>query len=294
MSFFIESECLSMLMQADITDYRLHRLLGEGGFARVHLARDTVRSTDVALKILKSDFDSAQTIVDSFFRDADLVRTVEHKNIVRVVDIGPRTRHPFFFAMEYCHGGDLRSRIRTNGPLPILSALTVAAKACSALLVIHSRGLVHRDIKASNVLFRNDGEPVLTDFGIAVNGALKSAGFPVVADAGSPPYLAPEIWSDGPDAAENPAADMYAFGVLLYYALTGVFPFSAGSAAEYGKLHLYLTPVRPSKRRPGIARELDGVVLTLLEKRPENRIPSAELERLLRRALELSNKEHHS
>ncbi|HEY6951445.1 MAG TPA: FHA domain-containing protein, partial [Bacteroidota bacterium] len=129
----------------------------------------------------------------------------------------------------------------------------------------------HRDIKASNVLFRDDQTPVLSDFGTGIGETERANA--EKHNIGSPPYLGPEVWESKDYDATS---DLYSMGVLLYYALTSRFPFVADSAEEYRRLHLSVPPVVPSNWRPGITKALDDIILSLLEKDPKNRIARAD------------------
>ncbi|MBI4429410.1 MAG: protein kinase [Ignavibacteriales bacterium] len=250
--------------------YSEDALLGEGGFARVYKARDTSKDVEVALKILKREFEESTTILESFFQDPQLVRAFDHQNIIRILDVGP-TERPYYFSMEYCRGGDLRRMIHARRRLPIRTALGYAIPICDALSYCHSAELFHRDIKASNILFRDLNTPVLSDFGNAVAEYRVSVDGPQ--NIGSPPYVSPEVWEE---KEYTTASDLYSLGVLFYYALTGTFPFSAKSVDEYKKMHLFVSPAAPSKWRPSVITGLDEIVLALLEKDGRNRISTAQ------------------
>ncbi|MBI3003835.1 MAG: protein kinase [Ignavibacteriales bacterium] len=249
--------------------YDENSLLGEGGFARVYRARDTVGNTDVALKVLKTEFEDHAAVLESFFQDAQLVRKCNHENIIRIHEVGP-TQRPYFFSMEFCGGGDLRRMIHTRRRLPVRTVLGYAIPLCDALGYCHKTELFHRDIKASNILFRDSDTPMLSDFGNAVK-EYDGASAPGL-NIGSPPYVSPEVWEED---EYNASSDLYSFGVLMYYALTGMFPFPGKSVEEYKKMHLFVSPSAPSKWRPSVIKQLDEVVLSLLEKDRQNRVSSA-------------------
>ncbi|HEY6951625.1 MAG TPA: protein kinase, partial [Bacteroidota bacterium] len=108
-------------------------ILGEGGFARVFLARNEGADTDAALKILKPEFEDNSYVVESFFRDPTVMRALDHKNIIKILDVGAPTEKPFYLSMEYCQGGDLRRILQRKGKLAIASVLGYAVTLCDAL-----------------------------------------------------------------------------------------------------------------------------------------------------------------
>jgi serine/threonine protein kinase len=246
-------------------------LLGEGGFARVYLAKDDRREGNVALKILKEEFESNRQVVRSFFQDPEIMISMNHNNIVHIFDIGSSAEKPFYLSMEYCNGGDLRKLLECKHKLSFCQALQTGVAICDALTHCHQQGLVHRDIKASNILFRDEFSPVLTDFSSTV-GDINNAGTGVP-QVGSPPYLPPEVWEG---KAYNVASDLYSLGVVFYYMLTGRLPFIAETAEEFMRLHIHASPVPASSWRPGIEKDLDDIIAALLDKDPSNRIPTAE------------------
>ncbi len=246
-------------------------ILGEGGFAKVFYARGGRPESEVALKILKREFEADDRVVSSFFRDPELMRTMSHDNIIRIQDVGNAAEKPYYLTMEYCSGGDLKNMIGRKHRLPFRLALQTTIAVCKALTYCHDRGILHRDVKASNILFRDEDSPVLSDFGAPVEeDVLRGQKVPQI---GSPPYLPPEVWTGREYDARS---DLYSLGVVLYYALTGKLPFSANSPEEFRELHLRATPALASSSRPGVVRSLDEVVRALLEKEPSNRVQTAE------------------
>ncbi len=260
-------------MIRNIKTYRYddEALLGEGGFARVFLAKGEGEENEAALKILKEEFEEDERVVGSFFRDPQVMKTLDHPNIIRILDVGAPAEKPFYLSMEYCAGGDLRAMIQRTQKLPIGQTLCYASTLSEALSYCHRSNILHRDIKASNILFRDEQTPLLSDFGSESPGEGSGEnGAPYV---GSPPYLSPEVWEKNP---YDEKSDLYSFGVLLYYALTGRLPFLAEEVEEYRRFHLSQVPLPPSTWNPSISNELDSVVLALLEKDPRNRIPNAD------------------
>ncbi|HET9129727.1 MAG TPA: FHA domain-containing serine/threonine-protein kinase, partial [Terriglobia bacterium] len=245
-------------------------ILGEGGFSKVYLARNEREGTEQALKILKKEYEGDDRVVASFFRDPGVMMSLDHPNIIRIFDVGSPGESPFYHSMEYCAGGDLKNILQRRGRLPITTVLHHAITLCGALAYCHGRGIFHRDIKASNILYRDADTPVLSDFGTEV------AGLELIAtrqcNVGSPPYLSPEVWES---RSYDARSDLYSFGVLLYFAVTGRLPFVGGTLAEYRTLHRTKAPLPPSTWTPTVARDLDTVILALLEKNANDRISSA-------------------
>lgn len=253
-------------------EYRPDSPMADGGFATVYWARDLVSATDVALKILKPEHEGNQRLVNAFFHDPRIARELDHPNIIKILSVGDPEVKPYFFSMEFCGMGDLRRVIQKSRRLPIPKALRIAIAVCDALQYCHASGLLHGDIKASNILFRDSETPVLSDFGNAVDDIQPGVGTGGQENVGSPPYMSPEVWGQQGYSAMS---DLYSLGVLLYYMLTGVLPFSGQTPEELKKMHLFTVPPPPSKWRSSISKPLDEVVFSLLEKRPKDRIGSA-------------------
>ena len=263
----------------DRFEYRADSPIADGGFAYVYWARDRQSETDVALKVLKPEYEENMVVVDSFFRDPRIALQLDHPNIVKILNIGDSDTRPYFFAMEYCSMGDLRKWIQRTRRLSIARALRYAVGICDALQYCHASDVFHRDIKASNILFKNTHTPVLSDFGNALDEIRFQVDEGREENVGSPPYMSPEAWQRQGYTA---ASDLYSFGVLLYYMITGVLPFSGTTPEEFKKMHLFTTPATPSKWRASVTKPLDEVILSLLEKRPKDRITSvAEVRSLL-------------
>lgn len=248
------------------------RPIGNGGFAYVYQARDLSDNSTVALKLLKKEFETRREVVQAFFKETQIVRNLGHTNVIRVHDVSSFVRPPFFFTMEFCAGGDLHQRIKRERKMPAPSFLAYAESLAEALGAAHAIQLLHRDIKASNILFRDASTPVLTDFGIAVDQPDIDIELHDRLNVGTPQYMSPEVWLAQPFDVRS---DLYSFGVLMYYALTGVFPFSARSNKDVRWAHLHMTPAMPSRYSTDVVRDLDSVIMGLLEKDRRNRIPTA-------------------
>jgi serine/threonine-protein kinase PpkA len=217
-----------------IAGYTIERKLGQGGMASVFLAIQQSFEREVALKVMSPLLNSDPSFTTRFIREARIVANIHHASIVPVYDVGER--HPFhYLSMEYLPGGDLKQRIlQSRGDPKLFVDCCIAL--CGALEVAHRKGFVHRDIKPENVLFREDGTPVLTDFGIARavdrGASLTVAGMIV----GTPSYMSPEQVKG--DVELDGRSDLYSLGIVCYEMLTGTVPFRADSSLSVALKHL--------------------------------------------------------
>jgi serine/threonine protein kinase len=216
-----------------IPGYRTLRELGAGGMATVHLAIQESFDREVALKIMSPMFNVDPSFATRFVREARIISQIHHASIVPVHDVGEYRRHQYL-SMEYLPGGDLKHRLQQHGPNPKL-ALTVCRAISSALELAHKKGFVHRDIKPENILFREDGTPVLTDFGIARAIDSGTSLTRVGTLVGTPAYMSPEqikgLELDG-------RSDLYSLGIVLFEMLTGSQPFRADSTLSLALKHI--------------------------------------------------------
>ena len=250
--------------------YRIQRKLGAGGMANVYLAEDQELGRRVAIKILNDRHANDDQFVERFRREAKNAAALSHPNIVSIYDRG-EAEGTYYIAMEYLDGRSLKELIVTRGDAPVDIAVQYARQILSALKFAHKHGIVHRDIKPHNVLVNAEGAVKVTDFGIARAGAsqMTEAGSIV----GTAQYLSPEQARGG---EVDQRSDLYSLGVVLYELLTGTLPFSGDTPVEIAMKHLSQTPEPPSKRRAGIPRELDMVVMRALAKDPADRYQSAD------------------
>jgi len=249
--------------------YRVLRRLGSGGMADVYLAEDQQLGRRVAIKILNERHAHDEQFVERFRREAKNAAGLSHPNIVPVYDRG-EAEGTSYIAMEYLEGRTLKQLIvRDTMPIPVVVEYT--RQILAALGFAHRRGIVHRDIKPHNVLVSSDGRLKVTDFGIARAGASQMT--EVGSIIGTAQYLSPE---QARGTQVDQRSDLYSTGVVLYELLTGVVPFSGDTPVEIAMKHLSTAPEPPSRKRPGIPRELDLVVLRALAKDVSERYGSAE------------------
>jgi serine/threonine-protein kinase len=207
--------------------FRLQELVGRGPMSEVWRAHDDTLDRTVALKMLAPTAD-----LERFRREARAVASLAHEHVMRVYDYGEDAAGPFM-ALEWLPGGTLEARLR-GGALPGPTAGWIAAGIASGLAHLHERGVVHRDLKPTNVLFDEEGRPKLADFGLARSadglGTLTEAGTVL----GTAAYISPEQAAGKP---ATPASDVYSFGVVLFQMLTGALPFVAADALALVDMH---------------------------------------------------------
>ena len=249
--------------------YRLEALLGEGASGVVYRASDE-RGAPVAVKLLRPEHAGDATARLRFLREARLAGEIRSRHLVPILELADEDGATYLVMPLYA-GGSLAARLRTTRRLAVDEAIDLAAQLGRGLDALHERGIVHRDVKPSNVLLDGEGGAALTDFGLA-RGAdwtrLTRDGQVV----GTPQYLAPEL-IEGGDA--TPASDLYALGCLLYECLAGRPPFRARHPAELAFAHLTEPPPDPRGERPELSEELSLALLNPLEKEPADRPTSA-------------------
>jgi serine/threonine protein kinase len=250
--------------------YRLDARLGEGAVGVVYRARRGSDGAVVALKLLKHRLGEDETFRARFVHEARAARHVEHDHVVPVLDAGEAGGTSYLVA-EYVAGGSLEDRLREEGALPIVEALRIGAEVATGLDALHHGGLVHRDVKPSNLMLYEDGRTAITDFGLAKGPAYTVLTKPGQV-MGTLDYLAPELIRG---EAATPATDIYAFGCVVYECITGAPPFGGKSLFEIGTAHLNVSPPDPGETRAEVTPSLSWALLKALEKDPAQRPPTA-------------------
>jgi serine/threonine protein kinase len=252
--------------------YELRRLVGRGGMADVYVGYDLLREREVAVKVFKRE---EEQMLRRFIREAQLMESLNNPHLVPIYDsgsslIGDTTW--YYIVMPFMQGGTLRARIRRS-PLSLSDTCIDLGDIANALDYIHGRGIVHRDIKASNVLLDAEGRCYLADFGIArINTdttQLTSTGNVL----GTVDYVAPELFETNHKA--DAGSDLYSLGVLLFEMVTGQLPFHAENQIALVTMHINAQPPVPSTIAPQVTPAVDRVILRALAKRPEQRYGSA-------------------
>ncbi|HZV04310.1 MAG TPA: protein kinase [Gemmataceae bacterium] len=252
--------------------YLLLERLGQGGMGIVYKARHEVLELLVAIKMIRAGTYASTEERRRFQREGKAIARIRHAHVVQIHDFGEQEGQ-LYLSMELLEGGTLTDRL-CNGPLPEREAAELVLALTHAVAAAHEQEVVHRDLKPGNVLFTADGTVKITDFGLAK--VLDAATSETVSDAilGTPTYMSPEQAS-GEGRKIGPATDVYALGVILYEALTGSPPLKAESRMRTLDLVRTREPEQPSRRRPGLSRDLEAICLKCLEKTPEQRYPSA-------------------
>ncbi len=251
--------------------YRIQDCLGRGGMGAVFRAYDTQLDRAVALKVpfLEED-DGGAGLRERFYREARAAAALHHPNLCPVYDVGELHGVPYL-TMAFIDGRSLAKELEAGRAFTPPQAALLVRKLALAMHEAHAHGVIHRDLKPANVLLRPNGEPVITDFGLARRGNdPHSEGLTRQGDViGTIEYMSPEQF-EGDNAAVGPASDVYALGVVLYELLTGRRPFEGGTASKMAAI-LLKPPPRPGELRPGLPALLDEVCLKAMAKRPEDR-----------------------
>lgn len=260
---------------AVVGEYRIERRIARGGCGLVYDARHLRVPRRAAVKVLHASLADQPKMVERFFREVELVNLLRHPAIVTIHEVGVLADRRPFYAMDYLDGGTLEDRLRAAGKLTPEEALTILSPVCDALEAAHAAGVVHRDVKASNIAFDGERGVKLLDFGIAKliapdpgQACLTSVG----RQLGTPTIMPPEQFLG---SAVDARADVYALGVLLYRMLTGRPPFDGKTAGALALQHREKPAPRPSRLAPAVGPAIDAVVLRCLEKQPARRFASA-------------------
>jgi serine/threonine protein kinase len=269
---------------ADFGDYELLEVIGRGGQGVVYRARQKSLNRTVALKIIGLGHWAADAHLKRFRREAEAAASLDHSGIVPIYEVGERDGS-CYFSMKFIEGGQL-DEVSNRESMPIRRAVELIAKVARTVRYAHEHRILHRDIKPGNILLDQNGEPHLTDFGLARLVESESTVTRTMEVLGTPSYMAPEQ-AVGNNAAISNATDVYGLGAVLYQLLTSHPPFAGGTTYETIKLLLDTEPRQPRLWNSKIDRDLSTICLKCLEKNPERRYSSAlalaeDLERWLR------------
>ncbi len=271
------------LLAQELPDFEIVRQIGLGSMGVVLEARRRRDGARVALKVLPAGPALTERALARFLREAAIMAKVRHPAIVPAFE-HRRGGRLHWFAMELVDGVSLAERLRV-GPLPLRQATQIAVQVARALQCAHEHGVLHRDVKPSNLMLRDDGRVAVTDFGLARetgDGSLTESGSLV----GTPMYMAPEQITGGRGSVGT-RSDVYGLGCTLYELLTGAPPFRGDSAEGVLRAVLEREPPPPRRLRRDLPPALEAVVQKAIEKEPAHRYGSAEemaddLERFLR------------
>lgn len=251
--------------------YEVVSLLGTGGMGHVFRARDLSLDREVALKVLKPDLVRDREFEARFIREARVVARLEHPAIVQIYSAGRAQGH-LFLAMQLCSGETIDQRIRDHGPIPVKQALRIARRVAEALDCAHQRGIMHRDVKPTNIMIDDAGGVKIMDFGLArsvvtLDGLTKTGVF-----YGTPEYSSPEQCQTN---QIDPRTDIFSLGVVLYEMLTGKVPFVAETPLALFKKISEEQPIPLRHLNPKVPKPVEALVDAMLEKDRERRIPTA-------------------
>ena len=276
------SGATAMLME--FGDYELLKEIGRGGQGVVYRARQKSLNRTVAVKVIGLGHWASTPHLRRFRQEAEAAARLEHPQIVPIYEIG-ESDGSCYFSMKFVEGGQLDEVLKRE-PMPIRRAAELLVKVARTVQFAHEHGILHRDIKPGNILLDKNGEPHLTDFGLArliENQSTVTNSFDVL---GTPSYMAPEQ-AAGKAKELTAAADVYSLGAVFYQMLTGQPPFAGGTTYETIRLVMESEPRKPRLWNPKIDQDLETICLKCLEKDPTKRYPSAteladDLERWLR------------
>ena len=257
-----------VMMPLQLRQFELRSIIASGGMGTVYRAFDVALHREVAVKLMKPELVADAEAMDAFYREARAAAALNHTNIIHIYVFDQHDGHNYL-AMELADSGSLDRRIESEGRVPELEVLDVGIKMASALATALKHNLLHRDIKPGNVLFNDEGEPKLIDFGLAKKA---EDGHEYEATIwGTPYYVAPEkVRRRGEDFL----SDMYSLGGTLYHALTGRVPFEAPTVEEVVAAHVHTALMPPNQIAPDITQPTSDAIVCAMAKEPRDRFPS--------------------
>ena len=252
-------------------DYELLAEVARGGMGVVFKARQKSLGRTVALKMILAGQLASPADVQRFRNEAAAAAQLDHSSIVPIYDIG-ECQGQHYYAMAYVAGSNLQQRVK-QGPFLPHEAAELVSRIADAVHFAHEKGIVHRDLKPQNILLDGDGQPKVTDFGLAKR--LEGDGLTMTGDVlGTPAYMAPEQ-AAGRSREADRAVDIYALGAILYCLLTARPPFQAATLAETLRQVIEAEPVSPRLLNSGVPRDLETICLKCLQKQPARRYTTA-------------------
>ena len=262
------------LIGKQLGDYRLTSRLASGGMARVYKAMDYKLQRQAAVKVLeKEKAEDDKTLTKRFLREARAVAALEHDNIITIYQFGEEA-DVYFLAMKLVKGKDLSNELtrlrKAKKLMEIDRALTIMEQVASALDHAHAAGIVHRDVKPSNILLDKGDKTILTDFGLVLRTSSETT---MGTAFGTPRYIAPEQAVSSNKATSQ--SDIYALGVIFYEILTGQTPFNGDSPMEIALSQISDAPPPPRDLNPNIPVKVERELLKALDKDPDKRHKSA-------------------
>lgn len=252
-----------------IKGYKLHQRIGQGILGTVYRASQPLVMRDVAVKVIQPKYANHPGFVRAFETEAQIIARLEHIHIVPLYDYW-REPDRAFLIMRWLHGGSVRDSLIRRGPWPVRAAARMLDQIASALALAHRKDILHRDIKPDNILLDEEGNALLSDFGIAITGPQSGQLAKQGLLSGTPAYMAPELFLGEPASHQS---DIYSLGVLLYEVLTNTRPFPDGTTDQIAQNHI--SSPMPSLQSAGLPTELDIVIWRATAKSPHARYLSA-------------------
>ncbi|HEY4217395.1 MAG TPA: serine/threonine-protein kinase [Gemmatimonadaceae bacterium] len=259
-------EEITRLRRATGNRYRILRRLGGGGMADVYLAEQVQLTRHVVVKVLHPHLGRDPEVAERFRREAEAAAKLVHPHVCGILDYGAAD-DVVYTVMPFLEGGSLADQIQRQRNVSPTRTAAIGAQVACALDYAHRRGVIHRDVKPDNVLFDEDGNAVLTDFGIATarfHGRLTASGRAM----GTPHYMSPE---QAMGKLVDGRSDIYAIGILLYESLVGFPPFDGADAFAVSYKQVHEPAISPSEVAPRIPAALSEIVMRCLAKAPETR-----------------------
>jgi serine/threonine protein kinase len=258
----------SIMMPMQMRQFELRSKIASGGHGKVYRAFDNVLQRLVAIKLMRKELENDPAALESFYREARAVASLNHTNIIQIYAFdefeGQR-----YLVMELADRGSLDTKIEKQQRLSELEVLDIGIKVASALDMSLKHNLLHRDIKPGNILFNMDNEPKLVDFGLARSPDAEPESLAVT--EGTPYYVAPEKIKR---EKETFLSDMYSLGCTLYQALTGHVPFEAPTVEELVAAHVHTALTPPNLVLPEISQATNDALVKVLAKNPADRFLS--------------------
>ena len=264
---------MSGLIGQNFGRYKILEVLGEGGMATVYKAHDSRLEREVAIKVIRRDaFPAEETdmLLQRFEREAKFLGRLSHPNIVGVIDYGEFEGQPFL-VMVYVPGGTLKQKL--GNPIPWREAARTILPIARALEYVHDQKIINRDVKPSNILMTEKGQPMLSDFGLVKlfgEGKKPEGGMSLTGSGmgiGTPDYMAPEQWTGDATAL----SDLYSLGVVLYEMITSFRPYTADTPAGILLKQAIETLPLPKQYIPDLPQDVESVLLKVLAKDPKDR-----------------------